>query len=139
MNRPRSLVLIVAVLAVAAGCSATPKPAATSSTLHLNRSSTCDSNPTEQQVLDFRAPKANKPYNIALMEVNLAGYYYQANVYGAEQAAKGAGVTLTTSAGQGYASPALQVSWCPRWTVCWPASPTRSCCSRVTSTAPCRW
>jgi ABC-type sugar transport system substrate-binding protein len=95
----------LAALLAAAGCSATPKTQSTSAT-----ASTCDSSPTEQQVLAFKAPKANKPYRISLMEVSLAGYYYQANVYGAEQAAKDAGVTLTTTAGQGYASPALQVS-----------------------------
>ncbi|HEY2700653.1 MAG TPA: sugar ABC transporter substrate-binding protein [Pseudonocardiaceae bacterium] len=106
MNRTRSTALLLAVLAIAAGCSATPKPQTTAS----STSNTCDSSPTEQQVLAFKAPKAKKPYQISLMEVTLAGYYYQANVYGAEQAARDAGVTLTTTAAQGYASPALQVS-----------------------------
>lgn len=101
----KPLLALLAVLTLAAACTATPKPQTTSST-----SGTCDSSPTEQQVLAFKAPKAKKPYQISLMEVTLAGYYYQANVYGAEQAAKDAGVTLTTTAAQGYASPALQVS-----------------------------
>lgn len=101
----------VLAVALAAGCTATPKPQETSGTsTTLRQATACDASPTQEEVLAFKAPKANRPYRISLMEVSLAGYYYQANVYGAQQAAKDAGVELTTVAGQGYASPALQVS-----------------------------
>ncbi|MFC0541284.1 sugar ABC transporter substrate-binding protein [Kutzneria chonburiensis] len=105
MRRP--LIALCAAAVVATACTATPK-AETATT--LGQAAACDSSLSQQEVLAFKAPKAKKPYKISLMEVSLAGYYYQANVYGAEQAAKDAGVTLTTTAGQGYASPALQVS-----------------------------
>ncbi len=122
----KSLAALLAVAAVA-GCTATPKPQSgagpTSTTDSMHQPTACDSSPTQEEVLAFKAPKANKPYTIALMEVSLAGYYYQGNVYGAQQAAKDAGVTLTTVAGQGYASPALQVSQV----------------DSVMSMGPCRW
>ncbi|MFI5610142.1 sugar ABC transporter substrate-binding protein [Amycolatopsis sp. NPDC051903] len=118
MTSRRSLTALFAAVALAGplavACTATPKagPAAAQAgaAADVSQSAKCDASPSEDEVLAFKAPKAKKPYKISLMEVSLAGYYYQANVYGAQQAAKDAGVELTTVAGQGYASPALQVS-----------------------------
>lgn len=101
--------LLTACSATARGGSTTPVGDG-GSTYAVGASGACDASPAEAQVLAFKAPKAKKPYHITLMEVSLAGYYYQANVYGAEQAANDAGVKLTVAAGQGYANPALQVS-----------------------------
>ncbi|MBO9521394.1 MAG: sugar ABC transporter substrate-binding protein [Nocardioidaceae bacterium] len=76
----------------------------------VGEAATCDQNMSEDELLAFKAPKAKKRYKVTLMEVSLAGYYYQANVYGAQQAAKEAGIDLTVDAGKGYASPAIQVN-----------------------------
>lgn len=117
MIKHRPLVTLFTALVLAAplavACTATPKQQAAGAqdaSANLGEAAACDASPTQEEVLAFTAPKAKEPYRISLMEVSLAGYYYQANVYGAQQAAKDAGVTLTTVAGQGYASPALQVS-----------------------------
>jgi ribose transport system substrate-binding protein len=70
----------------------------------------CNSAPSPQALLSYRPPKAKKHVTVTLMEVTLAGYYYQTIAYGAQQAAKQAGVTYhLVSAGQGYASPSVQV------------------------------
>jgi ribose transport system substrate-binding protein len=69
----------------------------------------CDATLTAQQVLDYRVPKADRRYRVTLMEVSLAGYYYQAIAYGASKAAREAGVELDVVAGQGYISPGQQI------------------------------
>lgn len=70
----------------------------------------CESTLTDQQLLDYRVPKANEPYDVTLMMVSLGGYYYQSLVYGAQQAADEAGVKLRVVAGQGFASAPQQVT-----------------------------
>jgi ribose transport system substrate-binding protein len=61
-------------------------------------------------MLAYEPPKANEPYKIALLEVSLAGYYYQAMAYGAQQAADAAGVELTILGGKGYKDPSQQLN-----------------------------
>ncbi|HKG03889.1 MAG TPA: sugar ABC transporter substrate-binding protein [Conexibacter sp.] len=70
----------------------------------------CESTLTDQQLLDYRVPTANEPYDVTLMMVSLGGYYYQSLVYGAQQAADEAGVKLRVVAGQGFASAPQQVT-----------------------------
>jgi ribose transport system substrate-binding protein len=69
----------------------------------------CTVKTTPGQLLQYHVPKAKKHYDITFMDVSLAGYYYQANVWAAKQAAKEAGVTLHVIAGQGYTNPAQQL------------------------------
>jgi ribose transport system substrate-binding protein len=68
-------------------------------------------NATENDLLNYKVPKAKEPYDITIMTVTLAGHYYQGLAYGATKAAKIAGVKLRIlSPGTGYADPAQQVS-----------------------------
>jgi ribose transport system substrate-binding protein len=70
----------------------------------------CDTSPTPEEQVAYKVPKAKKRYRITLMEVTLAGYYYQAIAAGAKKAAQEAGVDLRiVSSGQGYADPATQI------------------------------
>ncbi|HZO96398.1 MAG TPA: sugar ABC transporter substrate-binding protein [Gaiellaceae bacterium] len=69
----------------------------------------CSTKPTAQQLLSYKVPKAKKRYQISLMEVSLNGYYYVLLAYGAEQAAKQAGVDLRITAASGYTTPAIQL------------------------------
>lgn len=79
-------------------------------TARLRRTLKCNSAPTPQALLGYHPPKAKKRYTVTLMEVTLAGYYYQTIAYGAQLAAKQAGVNYNlVSSGQGYASPGVQV------------------------------
>lgn len=71
---------------------------------------TCSTDLTVDQLMSYKAPKADKPYNITVMLVSLAGYYYQGLVYGAQQAAKDAGVNVKIVAGDGFTSPAPQLA-----------------------------
>jgi ribose transport system substrate-binding protein len=68
----------------------------------------CTTSPTAQDLLNYKAPKAKKQYDITVMEVSLNGYYYQLLAYGAEQAAKDAGVNVHITAASGYTTPAVQ-------------------------------
>jgi ribose transport system substrate-binding protein len=70
----------------------------------------CESTLTDQQLLDYRVPKANDRYDVTLMMISLGGYYYQSVVYGAQKAADEAGVNLRVVAGQGFASAPQQVT-----------------------------
>jgi ABC-type sugar transport system substrate-binding protein len=70
----------------------------------------CTWSPTTDELLAYKAPKAHEPYDLTFMEVSLAAYSYQAYAYGAEQAAKDAGVNLSIVAGKGYASPEAQLA-----------------------------
>ena len=70
---------------------------------------TCDVEPSAEEVVAYELPQANEPYDITLMQVSLAGYYYQAIDYGAHSAGEDAGVEVTTLAAEGYASPELQL------------------------------
>jgi ribose transport system substrate-binding protein len=58
---------------------------------------------------NFKVPKAKKPYKIEF-SVPMFIPYLQAVIYGAQQAAKQAGVTLTTDAGKGFMDPAAQIT-----------------------------
>jgi ribose transport system substrate-binding protein len=69
----------------------------------------CTESPTADKLAGYKAPKAKKPYDITVMEVSLNGYYYQLLAYGAEQAAKDAGVKVRLTAAQGYTTPAVQL------------------------------
>jgi ribose transport system substrate-binding protein len=69
----------------------------------------CTQTTTTPQMLAYKTPRAKKHYDITLMEVSLAAYYYQGIAYGAEKAAKEAGVTLHITAGKGYTTPTLQL------------------------------
>lgn len=69
----------------------------------------CSESPTPEQVADYEVPKADGDKHVTLMEVSLAGYYYQGIKVGAELAAKEAGVELDTVAAAGYVSPERQL------------------------------
>lgn len=69
----------------------------------------CTQSPTAAELAQYKAPKAKEPYTISLMQVSLNGYYYQLLAYGAEQAAKDAGVKLHMTAASGYTNPAVQL------------------------------
>ncbi len=78
-------------------------------TLPCNASGNINSTPAS--LLKFQVPKAKKHYDITEMVVTLAGPYYQGLAYGAEKAAKLAGVTVhIVSPGTGYADPTQQVA-----------------------------
>jgi ABC-type sugar transport system substrate-binding protein len=76
---------------------------------YIHKPLNCTKNTTTAQMLAYKVPKAKKNYDITLMEVSLAAYYYQGIAYGAEKAAKEAGVTLHITAGKGYTTPTLQL------------------------------
>jgi ribose transport system substrate-binding protein len=70
----------------------------------------CTTSPTPEEEIVYRVPKAEKRYRVTLMEVTLAGYYYQGIAAGARKAAAEAGVEVKiVSAGKGYADPATQI------------------------------
>lgn len=70
----------------------------------------CDVNLSVEDLLKVHPPKPNKKYKIAIEEVTLAGYYYQAYAYGAEKAALEAGVEITLDAGKGFLNQAQQLT-----------------------------
>lgn len=59
---------------------------------------------------NWEVPKPNKPYKIAISVPSFANPYIQALIYGAELAAKEAGVTITVGAGRGWMDPASQIT-----------------------------
>jgi ribose transport system substrate-binding protein len=69
----------------------------------------CDMTYQVADLPNFKAPKAKKPYKIEF-SVPMFIPYLQAVIYGAQQAAKDAGVTLTTDAGKGFMDPAAQIT-----------------------------
>jgi ABC-type sugar transport system substrate-binding protein len=70
----------------------------------------CAASPTPEELVAFRAPKAKERFKVTVMQVSLAGYYYQALAYGAYQAGKDAGVDISMVAGKGYTSPGQQLA-----------------------------
>jgi ABC-type sugar transport system substrate-binding protein len=121
-RRARLGVLMLVFVLVAAACSdddgssdatdATDAPsttAAAASTIDSDRFLACDVEPTAEEVVAYELPTANEAYDITLMQVSLAGYYYQAIDYGAHSSGEEAGVEVTTLAAEGYASPELQL------------------------------
>jgi ribose transport system substrate-binding protein len=78
-------------------------------TAQLRETLDCDRTLSPQEIVDYQMPEPNEDYDITLMEVSLAGYYYQAIKAGAEELAP-EGVNVTTVAAQGYVSPEQQLS-----------------------------
>lgn len=76
----------------------------------LRQTLQCDVSPTPEELLDYELAQPDEAYDITLLQVSLAGYYYQAIDYGAHSAGDDAGVEVTTLAAEGYASPDLQLS-----------------------------
>lgn len=70
----------------------------------------CTTTYTAEEMLAYEPPRADERYRIALLEVSLAGYYYQAIAYGAQRAADAAGVDLTILGGKGYRDPSQQLT-----------------------------
>ena len=105
VRAPWILFALFGVLALA-----TTASARTVSEAQFNKPLNCTASPTAQQLLRYKAPKAKRKYDITVMEVSLNGYYYQLLAYGAEQAAKDAGVTMHLTAASGYTTPAIQLA-----------------------------
>jgi ribose transport system substrate-binding protein len=76
----------------------------------LHSPQACDLTLTLDDVVKIKAPKANKRYKVSYAMISLAGYFFQGTAYGAEKAAKEAGVDLTLNASQGFATQAQQVT-----------------------------
>jgi ABC-type sugar transport system substrate-binding protein len=76
----------------------------------LRQTLACDVSPTAEELVDYQLSEPNEAYDITLLQVSLAGYYYQAIDFGAHSAGEEAGVEVTTLAAEGYASPDLQLS-----------------------------
>ena len=66
----------------------------------------CDRQLTVDDLASWEVPTANEPYTIAISVPSFANPYIQALIYGAEQAAAEAGVTITVGAGRGFMDPA---------------------------------
>src|SRR4051794_5517050 len=109
----RKLPALAAALAVAALAAGAAMAKNTGSSLDINayihKPLNCTKTTSTSQMLAYKVPKAKQKYDITLMEVSLAAYYYQGIAYGAEKAAKEAGVTLHITAGKGYTTPTLQL------------------------------
>ena len=69
----------------------------------------CDTTYKVSDLAGFKAPKAKKPYHLEF-SVPMFIPYIQALIYGAQVAAKDAGVTLTVDAGKGFMDPAAQIT-----------------------------
>jgi ribose transport system substrate-binding protein len=69
----------------------------------------CDVSYKVSDLPGFKAPRAKKPYHLEF-SVPMFIPYIQALIYGAQQAAKDAGVTLTVDAGKGFMDPASQIT-----------------------------
>src|SRR5581483_5582225 len=114
-NLWRGLAAVSAVGAIAALALTATSPAAPTRTTadpyeqYLHKPLACNKKLAPNQLLSYKVPKANKKYDITLMEVTLNGYYYQGIAYGATKAAKEAGVTLHVTAASGYTTPATQL------------------------------
>jgi ribose transport system substrate-binding protein len=78
-------------------------------TAQLRETLDCDQTLSPEELVNYQMPEPNEDYDITLMEVSLAGYYYQAIKEGAEELAP-EGVNVRTVAGEGYVSPEQQLS-----------------------------
>lgn len=105
------LVPATAVALIASGCTASTSGGGGGGGIPdaLGTSLSCDASPTQEDLLAFEVPKASENYDLTLMQVSSAGYYYAAISQGAQQAADEAGVTLTEYSADGYASPDQQL------------------------------
>jgi ribose transport system substrate-binding protein len=70
----------------------------------------CDRDLTPEDVLNFPVPKANERYKITFLVISLAGYYYNAEVSGAQLAAEKAGVDVSVVAAQGFSTAPEQIT-----------------------------
>jgi ribose transport system substrate-binding protein len=70
----------------------------------------CDSIFKVSEMESYKAPKAKRPYRIEFSVPSLANPYHRSLIFGAQQAAKDAGVTLNVDAGRGYMDPAAQIT-----------------------------
>lgn len=70
----------------------------------------CDTTISVADLAGFKMPVPAKPYTIAVSVPSFANPYIQALIYGAEKAAKEAGVTLAIGAGKGFMDPAAQIT-----------------------------
>ena len=70
----------------------------------------CDHSFSIGDLAGFKAPRARQPYRIEFSVPSFAHPYIQALIYGAQQAARDAGVTLTVDAGHGFMDPASQIT-----------------------------
>ena len=102
-----SVLSLVAVFALAAG-------SAYADDLKLTEAEhtpfTCDASIGVADLAGYKPPAPAKPYTIAVSVPSFANPYIQALIYGAEKAAKEAGVTLTVGAGKGFMDPAAQIT-----------------------------
>lgn len=78
--------------------------------ISLNEPLQCDEEISVEEMLAYQVPKANEQYDITLMQVSLAAYYFQAMAWGGEQAADEAGVNFSLRASEGYQSPGEQLN-----------------------------
>ena len=110
-QRVTTAVGIAAAGALLAACGGSPETASSAKVKSAadGKQLSCAVQMTSQDTADYPVAKANKKYRVTLMEVSLAAYYYQGIKKGAEDAAKEAGVELEVLAGQGYASPQMQL------------------------------
>jgi ribose transport system substrate-binding protein len=104
-----SILLLLTACAQEQGAGGGPA-AETGVEAELRQTLPCDLEPTPEEVVAYEVPQADDRYDITLMEVSLAAYYYQGIKDGAESAAEEAGVDVTTLAAEGYASPERQLS-----------------------------
>ncbi len=108
-----ALVVVALLLAACGGGSATDTTSDEGETPTTGAANdqllACDATPTPEEVANYELPEADEPYDITLMQVSLAGYYYQGIDFGAHDAGEDLGVEVTTLAAEGYASPELQL------------------------------
>jgi ABC-type sugar transport system substrate-binding protein len=102
---------LLAGLSLAAACAASG-PALAQGLVFSQAEKTpakCDTTFKVSDLAGYKAPKAKKPYKIEF-SVPMFIPYIQSLIYGAQQAAKDAGVTLTVDAGQGFMNAAAQIT-----------------------------
>ncbi|HKX74489.1 MAG TPA: sugar ABC transporter substrate-binding protein [Acidimicrobiia bacterium] len=112
--RVAMVLMVVGLIACSTGGEATTTTGSTTTSAgvddSLRQTLDCDASPTAEELVDYQLPTASEAHDITLLQVSLAGYYYQAIDYGAHSAGEAAGVNVTTLAAEGYASPDLQLS-----------------------------
>lgn len=70
----------------------------------------CDRTLTPDEIVNYPVPKAKERYKVTLLLISLAGYYYNGQAYGAEQAAEKAGIDLSIVASEGFATVSQQIT-----------------------------
>jgi ribose transport system substrate-binding protein len=70
----------------------------------------CDRQLSVGDIASWKVPSAKRAYTVAISVPSFANPYIQALIYGAELAAKEAGVKLTVGAGRGFMDPASQIT-----------------------------